>query len=162
MSTPPDNGPQFQIWRMDGESIEPAPDALPADLVARLRAEHERQNPPAPTRDKAADEPAALAPCPFCGSEARMLKYYGDKGRYVACTNTECDVETNWLPTAEGAARLWNTRTPPAVQEHALEAVEELATLKQAVQALFAALDGTEPNYRGCQAAEEALRNLVS
>ena len=75
-----------------------------------------------------------LKPCPFCGSEARLVLKSGNRGMthinatyYVRCTNKDCAVETPFFDSSAGfmddgtfqmfsdgaydAVSLWNRRT---------------------------------------------------
>lgn len=66
-----------------------------------------------------------LLPCPFCGSEAKMISCmgewvsaevgYGPDGRRVVCRNDACSVAT-WPAYGDNretrAAEVWNARAP--------------------------------------------------
>ena len=59
----------------------------------------------------------ALAPCPYCGHDASMAVYHRRNSQdpsehYVVCANARCKVRpyTSFCPSAELAARAWNTR----------------------------------------------------
>ena len=52
-----------------------------------------------------------LKPCPFCGSQAKMVGAH--RGAWlVICHGTKCPVSpgTTVLPTEQRAATAWNTR----------------------------------------------------
>ena len=53
-----------------------------------------------------------LLPCPFCGSNAERFEVPGDMCvlHYVACTNTACNGQNGYSPSAGYAIERWNTR----------------------------------------------------
>lgn len=48
-----------------------------------------------------------LKPCPFCGGEARIKNFYGN--RFVQCE--DCRTTTSVYSKKEKAIAVWNTRT---------------------------------------------------
>lgn len=64
-------------------------------------------------------EAIELLPCPFCGGKPGNETYPGTKGYFagksvIACYNSKickADLSTDWQPSYEEAAKVWNTRT---------------------------------------------------
>ncbi len=56
-----------------------------------------------------------LLPCPFCGSEAKMLVH--SNSYRVVDTNYKCGIPfgERWYKTAQEAAEAWNRRSPDIV-----------------------------------------------
>ena len=50
-----------------------------------------------------------LLPCPFCGGEAEIEKFYDSGCWFLKCTG--CFAQTNIMGTKEMAIDRWNTRT---------------------------------------------------
>ena len=55
-----------------------------------------------------------LLPCPFCGGEAKMLKFPHCERKYVViCENESCMASVGvYSITKEDAINKWNTRKP--------------------------------------------------
>ena len=52
-----------------------------------------------------------LKPCPFCGSEAKVIVGGGSKDFAVHCTNLLCEAATRyWWESREVAVEKWNMR----------------------------------------------------
>jgi len=55
-----------------------------------------------------------LAPCPFCGGEAKLTAS-DVVGYIIICDNHDCISATDWFGSSEQAAAAWNRRaSPPA------------------------------------------------
>jgi hypothetical protein len=92
---------------------------VPDEVIRELReclawlAEHTQQSPQAFDYSGflrgLPEPPPALLPCPFCGSEAELIRYkpFG----FVACTSQECGIRPGiGREDAADAIIRWNTR----------------------------------------------------
>ena len=53
-----------------------------------------------------------LKPCPFCGGQAELTKFYnGECDKYIVqCQNPNCQAETTCSDEAEDVVAIWNRR----------------------------------------------------
>ena len=74
--------------------------------------------------DKTSDK--RILPCPFCGGEAKLMRFPKCERKYVViCENEQCMASVgNYSYSKEKAIKAWNTRKP---LERIVERLEEQA-----------------------------------
>lgn len=53
-------------------------------------------------------ENVKLSPCPYCGSDAKVIKGFDEGDYWVACANYECGARGSYHSTPAFAIRAWN------------------------------------------------------
>lgn len=57
---------------------------------------------------KSENDPEALRPCPFCGSEAKIMRGCGED--WVQCMNPKCECASSMHTMTSQAIQIWNRR----------------------------------------------------
>lgn len=90
-----------------------------------------------------------LAPCPFCGGEAKFTYFNGgwpDHCFNVECADWKCPSRSGGRASKKAAAELWNTRTPSPTYAAGWEAGRRAAA-ERAQQVADVGVDADTPEY---------------